>query len=390
MKRTDEQILEALNESGTIDGAWRKFGSGKTPGSFRSRCRRIAALVTSDAESVIAASKGVSDIGRLSNPVAPGFVVKGYSTLTKDADGNTIWIKTRADDEERMRALAAAIPALADPIRGSADPVRSPSCSDSDTLAAYIIGDAHIAMYAHAEECGENWDLSIAERIMCSAIDGLIESMPPSDEALLVNVGDLLHSNDATNLTPGHGHQLDVDGRWHKVLRVALRILRYYVDACLAKHQRVTVYMARGNHDSESSIAVALALDALYEREPRVTIDTSPAWYKYHRFGSNLVGITHGDGCKPEKLPELMAAERARDWGEAKHRTWWTGHVHHLSVRESPGCVVETFRTLAAKDAWHSRKAYRSGREMKAILLHRKYGEKRRITESLEMIDDRS
>jgi hypothetical protein len=36
---------------------------------------------------------------------------------------------------------------------------------------------------------------------------------------------------------------------------------------------------------------------------------------------------------------------------------------------------VETFRTLAAKDAWHAGKGYRSGRDMYAITHHINHGE---------------
>jgi hypothetical protein len=41
---------------------------------------------------------------------------------------------------------------------------------------------------------------------------------------------------------------------------------------------------------------------------------------------------------------------------------------------------------LAAKDAWHSEKGYRSKRDMKAIVLHREYGEVARHTFNPDMI----
>jgi len=37
--------------------------------------------------------------------------------------------------------------------------------------------------------------------------------------------------------------------------------------------------------------------------------------------------------------------------------------------------VVESFRTLAAKDAWQAAQGYRSGRDMYAIVLDAEHGE---------------
>jgi hypothetical protein len=70
-----------------------------------------------------------------------------------------------------------------------------------------------------------------------------------------------------------------------------------------------------------------------------------------------------------------MAADRAEDWGQTKHRYWYTGHVHNQTVTELPGVVCESFRTLAARDAWASGAGYRAGRDMRAIVLDREHGE---------------
>jgi hypothetical protein len=103
------------------------------------------------------------------------------------------------------------------------------------------------------------------------------------------------------------------------------------------------------------------------------------------RFGQNLIGSTHGDGAKPADLPLLMAADRAEDWGKTSFRYWYTGHVHHRSAKEHPGCIVESFRTLAAKDSWHTGQGYRAGRDMYAIVLDREHGEVERYRCDIRM-----
>ena len=54
--------------------------------------------------------------------------------------------------------------------------------------------------------------------------------------------------------------------------------------------------------------------------------------------------------------------------------------MHHQSVKEYPTCTIETFRTLAAKDAWHHSSGYRSGKDIKCITYHKDYGEVGRIS----------
>tara|TARA_R110000772_G_scaffold180258_1_gene291507 strand:+ start:250 stop:645 length:396 start_codon:yes stop_codon:yes gene_type:complete len=116
-------------------------------------------------------------------------------------------------------------------------------------------------------------------------------------------------------------------------------------------------------------------LHNIYEKEERVSIDRSPRHFHYFSHGSCLVGVHHGHGTKMANLPLIMAADRPEEWGKATHRYWWTGHIHHDSVKDHAGCRVESFRILPPADAWAANKGYRAGRDMKAIVLHSEFGE---------------
>jgi hypothetical protein len=148
------------------------------------------------------------------------------------------------------------------------------------------------------------------------------------------------------------------------------------------------VWLVPGNHDPHSSFAIAMCLNAFYENEKRVTIDMSPAAFKYMQFGKVLIGSHHGHGLKFEQLPGIMATDRAREWGNTIHRYWYIGHIHHITKREGLGAVVESFRTLAARDAWHSSKGYRAGRDMALIVHHRQYGEIERHRADIAMLEN--
>lgn len=311
-----------------------------------------------------------------------GHVLKGVSTLV-DESGNVRaqWIKTGMDRaDERAAAFLHAMTGLADKWKGLADPVAPRVDHDDDLLCVYPMGDPHLGMFAWGLETGDNFDLEIAERNLCAAVDQLVAGSPAAKEALIINLGDFFHSDNSSNQTTRSHHALDVDTRWAKVLRVGIRTMRRCIDRALEKHGTVRVICEIGNHDDHSSIMLALCLEQYYEREPRVVIDTSPALFHWYRFGANLIGTHHGHTTKLERLPGVMACDRKEDWGQTDHRYFYTGHVHHDSAKEYPGVIVETFRTLAPKDAYAAGAGYRAGQDMKCDVVHKVHGRIQRNT----------
>jgi hypothetical protein len=151
--------------------------------------------------------------------------------------------------------------------------------------------------------------------------------------------------------------------------------MRACIDAALEKHQEIKVINAIGNHDEQTGMAMSCILDAFYWKEPRVEIELSSAHVHYHRFGKVLIGVTHGDTIKPQQLPLLMATDRREDWGETTHRYWYTGHIHTHQLHDIQGVECESFRTLAAPDAWTASMGYRAGRDMRCIVHHCEQGE---------------
>ncbi len=311
--------------------------------------------------------------------VPTGHRLKGVSTLV-DGTGNVRaqWIKTNQAAEDRLKCSLEALATIAERWQGKADPTPEPPITTDRLLTLYPMGDPHIGMFSWEPETGANFDLKIAERNACEAIDRLVAVSPASETAVLVNIGDFFHSDSRRNQTTS-GTPVDVDGRFAKVLAVGVRILRYHIDKILTKHARAEAKMLGGNHDADTAAMLAICLAQFYEREPRVTIDTSPAKFQKLRFGKNLFGFTHQDTVKIDALGEIMACDWPEDWAACPHRYWFTGHIHHKTVTELRGNVIcESLRTLASADAWHRGQGYRSGRDMQAIVYDRDLGERLR------------
>lgn len=343
-----------------------RHSSGKD--GLRASCKACERTVKSEAR------QGWSPDHDYTKEVPPGFSLRGVSSYYgEDGTLRGQWVKSAADQDHRIQALLDAVEGIAEDFKGLADPVACPALSDSDLLCVYPLGDPHMGMYAWSEESGENFDLKIAERDLCSAVDHLVSLAPSAKRGALISLGDMFHADGKSGHTTA-GTRVDTDSRWGKVLHVVIRAMRRCIDRMLEKHEEVEVICASGNHDDLTSLVLAVCLAQYYEREPRVKINTSPSKFHWIRFGKCLLGVHHGDTAKNKDLPGIMACDRAKDWGETEHRQWYVGHIHHEVVKEHPGVVVENFRTLAPKDAWHAAQGYRSGRDLRLDIWHKEDG----------------
>src|SRR5688572_11137605 len=118
--------------------------------------------------------------------------------------------------------MVDAVKAAVEPLDGGCKPRRAPPRKSlEETLTVYGLGDPHVGMLAWEPETGASFDLKIADRITSETIVRLIAAAPPSRVGGLALIGDNFHADDDRQVTPAHGHKLDVDGRSAKVWRVA-------------------------------------------------------------------------------------------------------------------------------------------------------------------------
>jgi hypothetical protein len=321
-----------------------------------------------------AAAHGYAPEHDMTRPTAPGFAAKRISSNYVDGKLKQQWVIQEPDKAQAEEALREFADSLAQSVKGLAPVTKPPKVADTDLLCVYPMGDPHFGLHAWWQDAGEDFDLRIAENLTYGAIDRLVASAPAAETALLLNLGDMFHADNQKNVSQS-GHQLDVDGRWAKVQQVGLRAMIYCAQRLLVKHRKVIVRINKGNHDGQSSYALTMMLACYFHNEPRITVDLSPAVTWYYRFGKVLIGSTHGDTIKGPAMVGVMAADRPADWGLTVHRYWYVGHVHHQDIKEYPGGIVEYFRTLAARDAWHAGQGYRAGRDMRLIVLHKEHGE---------------
>lgn len=373
-----KEIVDACRKEGTQKAAAVALGIDNANVS-----RNITRLLAK------AARVGYAPEASMTREVAEGFIAKRVSTC-RDKNGEIAlqWVIQEPDKEKQLqlvRDLTQDIlkdlkPLPAKPFKGHT--------VESDLMVNIPIGDAHIGMLAWAEESGADYDLKIAEDLHCKAIDMLIDQTPNAENCTIIDLGDFMHSDNLDGTTSRSGNVLDMDGRYHKVIRVAIRITLYYINKALEKFKYVTFRPETGNHNDVGSIWMQELLTVAYENEPRVIIGAEAANVFFWQHGECYFMSHHGHQIKGDKLYQLLAQTIMDNHIKTTYRKIYLGHVHHKSVNENAICEIQTYRTLAAKDAYAATHGYVAGRSITAETWHKKYGEVSQVVVTIPMIED--
>ena len=359
---TERLALDAIIKTGTCAAADTELGQKRSYSSAKlNQIKRRAAL------------QGYAP-GHFSDGVAPGYIM-GKVTVHRGRDGQikNTWERQSPDAELAMQALRNAVESMTSEVV-PVKPLAAPVGVRDDLLTLYTFTDYHVGMLAWHKEGGDDWDLQIAEEMGVKAMVMLTEGSPHSKHGVVNIQGDFLHWDGLTAITPQHGHILDADGRFGKVVDVAIKLIRQLVAQALAKHDDVTLLICEGNHDLASSLWLRKLFAALYENEPRLTVNNSELPYYAIEWGKTLLGFHHGHLRKNDQLPALFAAQFREQWGRCPKVYIHTGHRHHKEVKSHTGAEVYQHPTLAGRDAYAARGGWWSEREITAITYSSKFG----------------
>jgi hypothetical protein len=370
------EVIDAINKYGTYRKAAAALNCAK--GSIQS----VVELVKRKA-----AKRGYSPEHNMIHTVPEPFIVKGHSTLY-DQDGNAKlqWVKTSVEDAKLQQIMLETIEALKEDIP-RVNLMSPPPLGNDNLLNCYVITDYHLGMLAWSEETkGGDWDIDIAQELIIKWFAQAIQQSPDADTAVFAQLSDFLHFDGMDAVTPASKHLLDVDTRFAKLVRSAIRVLRTVIDMLLAKHQKVHVIMADANHDPVSQIWLREWFSVLYENEPRITVDKSPNPYNAFEFGKTALFFHHGHKRKVTNVSEVFAGQFREMFGRTKYAYAHTGHLHSIDVKENNLMIVEQHRTLAPADAYAARGGWLSGRDAKVITYHSQFGEVSRLTINSDML----
>lgn len=369
-KITDEQVMEASI------GRTNREAAALLGVHERTYRKRRAAL----------ARKGWSPEHGLQVQYPDGYKM-GKVTIQRNAAGEVerTWERMCEDSERQLVMMQAAIEAMGEQIPRAA-PVAAPAPKKANLANCYVITDYHMGMLSWHEETGADWDLRKAEDLIVKWFSVAIDRAPEAEVGIFAQLSDLLHFDGMDAVTPASKHLLDVDTRFAKVVRSAIRVLRQIIEMLLLKHNKVHIVMADANHDPVSQIWLREWFSVLYENEPRITVDRSPSPYNAYEFGKVALFFHHGHKRRVSNVSEVFAAQFREIFGRTKHAYAHLGHLHHVDIKENNLMIVEQHRTLAPADAYAARGGWITGRDAKVITYDCERGEVGRITISADMV----
>jgi hypothetical protein len=238
---------------------------------------------------------------------------------------------------------------------------------DDPHMLEVSLPDIHVGKLVWgAENGGKPYDSKIALELAITAATNLWNKAGffAIDRVLLPLGSDLWNTDNSTNTTTA-GTPQDSDSRWQKVFSAGVELAIALIEMHRGKTPGgVDVLMIPGNHDGTRTFYAGVVLEERYRNCPDVRINNSPNPRKYFRFGTNLLGFTHGDKEKHDKLPMLLATECPKDWFETTHREFHVGHLHQMRETryvagiEHGAVRVRILPSLSGCDAWHHSSGY--------------------------------
>lgn len=371
---TPEEKLEAFKRLRSISAVARELGVGRSTvqeGLAKlgwNAAKRAEYLGASHEDPAIA--EGMDAIGTEMEPT-----LMWVKTRNDDGTSHSVLLKPRREPEdvaEKIKAALANLPPV--------EPVYLPNYSNNDLLTIIPLSDVHIGQLSWGKETGADYDTKIAATRVREWVGRVVESAPACGTAIVLSNGDLFHTDDQTNQTPAHRHQLDTDSRFFRTIDIGIAAMAYAVDYALRRNEHVIVRILPGNHDPHSHLYVLFALEQRYMNEPRVTVQKVPGEFFVHQFGLCLFAAHHGHRGKPQDIVLMLADDHPEMWGSSRHRFLFTGHKHHLQAGDIGGVQWIQLRPQTERDAYAKGGAWLSRAQLLGITYHRELGEVQRVS----------
>lgn len=239
--------------------------------------------------------------------------------------------------------------------------------------------DHHFGKLAWSKETGIDYDLKIAANLFETAVEDLIKkTVGYTVDQIVFPIGnDFFHIDDQANETPNAHHKLDTDGRLAKVFEVGIQSCIKAIERCLTIAPTHVLWVP-GNHDPHTSYYLCKIIQAYFKNIKNFSIDVSEKSRKYYKYGTTLIGYTHGNEEPTSTLPLLMATEMKKEWCTSNFLEWHIGHTHKRKEMkfvssDSFGPVkVISIPSLTATDYWHYKKGYVGGNRAAEAYLYGK------------------
>ncbi len=236
--------------------------------------------------------------------------------------------------------------------------------------------DIHIGKICSSFETGETYNSQIAIKRVRDGLNGIIQKSNgyEIDKVIFIAGNDILHVDNARSTTTS-GTSQDTDQMWYDNFIMGKKLLVEIIETLLTIADVEVVYNP-SNHDFTHGFMLLDSVSSWFHNCSQVTFNNDMSHRKYTKYGKNIIGTTHMDGAKIDKLHGLMAEEASEFWHECKHRYIYGHHVHHTTSKDVFSVCIETLRSPSGTDGWHHRSGYQhSPKAVQGFIHHKEHGQ---------------
>ena len=332
--------------------------------------------------------------------------------IVKDNDGNGFSLFIKNPETKEQHSLQDIVrDSIAEAIADGLPEYEPRPPPVGEHLLTIDLADVHFLKLCVKTETGYEYNRQVARHRVIEGTKALLTLAEPHGvgRILFVLGNDILHVDgvkpETTSGTPQH-----TDGSIFQGFKDAQRALVDAIEVA-AEVAPVDLVHCMSNHDRFTGWALSQTVAALLSKHPNVRAtpyNISERHRKYYRFGQNLIGVTHGDGAKEEKLYGLMVKEARDHISECQNLYWLLHHVHHKDRKTRDGDVaylrekdhngmsaimsgrqreeggdvnIEYVRSPSAPDSWHDINGYVNRQGVECFLFHPTLGQRARYTD---------
>jgi hypothetical protein len=241
--------------------------------------------------------------------------------------------------------------------------------------------DIHLGKICSSFETGETYNSQIAIQRVRAGLNGIIQKSRgwEIDKVIFIAGNDILHVDNAKSTTTS-GTGQDTDQMWYDNFLMAKSLLIEVIETLLTIAD-VEVVFNPSNHDFTHGFMLLDSVSSWFHKCKQVSFDNDMRHRKYTKYGKNIIGTTHMDGAKVDKLHSLMAEEASEFWHECKHRYIYGHHIHHKTAKDIFSVCIETLRSPSGTDGWHHRNGFQfAPKAVEGFIHHKEHGQVAKLT----------
>jgi hypothetical protein len=241
--------------------------------------------------------------------------------------------------------------------------------------------DIHLGKICSSFETGETYNSQIAIQRVRAGLNGIIKKSRgwEIDKVIFIAGNDILHVDNAKSTTTS-GTGQDTDQMWYDNFLMAKSLLVEIIETLLTIAD-VEVVFNPSNHDFTHGFMLLDSVSSWFNKCKQVSFDNDMRHRKYTKYGKNIIGSTHMDGAKVDKLHGLMAEEASEFWHECKHRYIYGHHIHHKTAKDIFSVCIETLRSPSGTDGWHHRNGFQfAPKAVEGFIHHKEHGQVAKLT----------